>query len=149
MSLKGGGGKGPRRKGNAFELWCAKRIVKFLGGECHRTIMSGATDWMKGDLYARFNALEGWFLECKDRQSWALPAWIEIAREQAGCHPWAVIFKRNHFKPCVALDLDDWLNQLTEEQELRKLVDEQKDRIEELEKEVREWEMEESGAALL
>ena len=69
MSLKGGVGKG-----DAFERWCAKHIVKFLGGRCDRTIMSGALDWMKGDLFARMNALEGWFIECKDRQSWAMPA---------------------------------------------------------------------------
>jgi hypothetical protein len=127
--------KSPKKKGNAFELWCAKRIVRYLGGECHRTIMSGATDWMKGDLVAIRNLLADWFFECKDRQTWAMPAWIETVREQAGRHPWVIVFKRNRFQPCVTLDFDEWLNGLAEKQELQKRVDDLEEQLADLEEE--------------
>jgi len=67
-----------------------------------------------------------------------MPAWIQTAREQAGSLPWAIIFKRGYFKPCVTLELDDWLNQLAEEQELRKERGELREKIEELEGEIRD-----------
>lgn len=46
-------------------------------------------------------------IECKYQETWSLPAWIKQARSnQEEGTEWLLFFRRNHFKPVVAMDAD-------------------------------------------
>ena len=113
-------GKRSRTKGANFERTIAKKFKEFFGIDFVRTPQSGGfakksvkADNFRGDIVSADADWElNLHIECKNAQSWSLPAWLRQA--ESDCppdkKPMVVMHKPNSSQDYVALKLEDFLS---------------------------------------
>lgn len=69
-------GRASRRKGKAFERWCARYFTKWTGLKWETTRNSGRTD-LKGDIYAVSRPDLPLIVECKDDKRYTVHAMLK------------------------------------------------------------------------
>jgi Holliday junction resolvase len=96
--------KSPKRKGDRLEREVAKQIRE-AGYPAQRVPLSGACDWLAGDVTATLPALGNVVLECKARQDFAtLHKWLE--------HRDGLVLKADRKEALMVLRLADFLKVL-------------------------------------
>lgn len=96
-----------RNKGARFEREICKQIGEALGIKLSRTPRSGAWEHAKGDIYG----FPGYGVECKYQERVRIDEWWEQAERDCpeGDVP-LLVYRKNHTKSKVVLDLDDFLD---------------------------------------
>jgi len=98
-----------KAKARRLQDWTAKQIAKLLscdwGKDCvvaSREMGQSGTDIrLIGEAQEKFN----YSVECKNQETWSLPAWIKQAKaNQKENTNWLLVCKRNHHEPIVVLD---------------------------------------------
>lgn len=126
------GGKGPRTKGNRYELDIAKRLNKVVcsvlglseggpplfsrtprSGGWRRDVPVGLENQVIGDLVTPI--WWPWAVECKDHKTWAIPAWIKqmegAIKESRSIKDWIlVVHKYRSSDDYVVMHLDSFLH---------------------------------------
>lgn len=69
-------GRASRRKGKAFECWCARYFSKWTGLDWQSTRNSGRTD-LKGDIYCVSRPDLPLVVECKDDKRYSVHAMLK------------------------------------------------------------------------
>lgn len=69
-------GKMSRRKGKAFECWCARYFTAWTGIKWETTRNSGRTD-LKGDIYCLEFPYISLVIECKHRKAYSVHAMLK------------------------------------------------------------------------
>jgi len=94
-----------RAKGSAAE----REVVAILqehGYDVHRTPLSGALEWMPGDITGM-----PYCIEVKRCEQVRLSDWIKQAKEQANGKPWLLIHRRSRQEWLVTMSLEQWLRE--------------------------------------
>jgi len=94
-----------RAKGSAAE----REVVAILqehGYDVHRTPLSGALEWLPGDITGM-----PYVIEVKRCERLDLPGWVRQAKEQANGKPWLLIFRRSREEWLVVMPLEQWLRE--------------------------------------
>lgn len=99
-----------KAKGNRLEKYVIQRMKDILGSygvEVKRVIMSGASDWWKGDVWSSLPV----HIECKNQEKVSLWEWWEQTDGQApvGKLPVLVIGKNFKREPLAVIKLEDLL----------------------------------------
>ncbi len=101
--------KSPKRKGDRCERAIVKQIQE-AGYPAKRVPLSGAVEWLPGDVMAELGILGECCLEVKARRDFkSLHAWLE--------HRDALILKADRRAPLIVLRLADFLKVLGGEDE--------------------------------
>ena len=132
-----------RDKGNRAEREVAKTINRYLGTNCRRTPLSGGLS-IKGDIIDidPDSVAYQYHFEIKNTKKLSIPIWWKQIYNDCGKKIPVNIFKMNA-KFYATLQLNDWLGDLAEVQELKEEIGNLKtankaleERITELEKEM-------------
>lgn len=132
-----------RDKGNRAEREVAKTINRYLGTNCRRTPLSGGLS-IKGDIIDidPNSVAYQYHFEIKNTKKLSIPIWWRQIYNDCGKKIPVNIFKMNA-KFYATLQLNDWLGDLAEVQELKEEIGNLKtankaleERITELEKEL-------------
>lgn len=83
--------KSPQAKGRRFE-YIVRDILRQYGYKAQRNPMSGAIEWLKGDLSSNFP----FFIECKNVQNSTFVPWYKKAKLESGAKPPIIIWTKNH-----------------------------------------------------
>jgi len=135
-----------RDKGNRAEREVAKTINRYLGTNCRRTPLSGGLS-IKGDIIDidPDSVAYQYHFEIKNTKKLSIPIWWRQIYNDCGKKIPVNIFKMNA-KFYATLQLNDWLGDLAEVQELKEEIGNLKtankaleERITELEKELYKW----------
>ncbi len=96
--------KSPKRKGDRLERLTA-HTIREAGYPAERVPLSGACDWLPGDVTATLPGLGEVCLECKSRRDFAtLHKWLQ--------HRDGLILKADRKEPLMVLRLADFLKVL-------------------------------------
>lgn len=97
-------GRAPRQKGDRLERATVK-LIREAGYPAERVPLSGAVEWLPGDVTATLPALGDVVLECKARKDFAtLHKWIQ--------HRDGLVLKADRKEALVVLRLVDFLKVL-------------------------------------
>ena len=96
--------KSPMAKGKRGE-YQVRDILKEFGYEAHRTVMSGATPWHKGDIESNFP----FFIEVKNTEKTKFSEWYHKAKQQSGIQPPIIMWTRNNEDMFCFIKLTDFL----------------------------------------
>lgn len=91
-----------KAKGTRLEKEVARLMRKTIDKYSRSMPLSGAIEWMKGDIY---NTL-GLNIECKNQEKVKLWEWWQIVREKRNPR---LIISGNHRPILVVIDINDWL----------------------------------------
>ena len=113
-------GRRSRNKGASFERVIAKKFKDFFGIDLVRTPQSGGfakksvkADEFRGDIVSADKDMElTLHVECKNAQTWSLPAWLRQAESDCpkGKIPCVIMHKANSSKDYITLSLSDFFN---------------------------------------
>ena len=113
-------GKRSRNKGASFERTIAKKFKEFFGVDLVRTPQSGGfakksvkADEFRGDIVSADSDKELMLhVECKNAQTWSLPAWLRQAESDCpkGKVPCVIMHKPNSSVDYVTLRLEDFFD---------------------------------------
>lgn len=111
-------GKRSRTKGANFERTIAKKFKAFFDVDLVRTPQSGGfakksvkADEFRGDIVSADEDIDlGLHIECKNAQSWSLPAWLRQAESDCpkGKKPVVIMHKSNTSQDYITLKLEDF-----------------------------------------
>lgn len=113
-------GRRSRNKGASFERLIAKKFKEFFGVDLVRTPQSGGfakksvkADEFRGDIVSADKDKELLLhIECKNAQTWSLPAWLRQA--EGDCPkdkiPCVIMHKPNSSQDYVTLKLEDFMS---------------------------------------
>ena len=111
-------GRRSRAKGANFERTIAKKFKAFFGIDLVRTPQSGGfakksvkADAFRGDVVSADSDYElNLHVECKNAQSWSLPAWLRQAESDCPTDkkPVVVMHKPNSSQDYIVLKLEDF-----------------------------------------
>ena len=118
-----------KAKGRKFQQTIAKKIGELLGitPEKDGDIESRPMAQAGTDIILRGKALElfPFSTECKFQETWALPSWIQQAKEnQKEDIPWILFIKKSRHEPIVVLDAEHFFNLYKEVLTKRELEEE-------------------------
>lgn len=105
--------RGLRKKGAALEYMVRDALINSgIDPNAHRSIMSGATIFHKGDIYSKALPIH-W--ECKNQETWAPIAYYNQALKDRGTARLTpvVVVKKNRTQPFAFLSLDDFIEILS------------------------------------
>jgi len=98
-----------KAKGRALQKWVCAQISELTGFEwgedapiSSRPMGKSGTDVR---LESQVQKVFPFAVECKNQQTWAVPAWIKQARSnQVEGTEWLLVMKRNHQQAVVCMD---------------------------------------------
>lgn len=108
-----------KAKSRRLQNWTAEQIAELLecewGRDCSvapREMGQSGTDIrLVGEVQKEFP----YSVECKNQETWAVPAWIRQAKEnQKENTDWLLVCKRNHEKPVIIMDAEAFFRLLKE-----------------------------------
>lgn len=100
-----------KAKGRRLQQWTCEKISELVnlpwGADCliasREMGQPGVDVRLIGEARKRFP----FAVECKNSETWSVPAWIEQARKgKAVDTDWLLIAAKNHFKPVVIMDAE-------------------------------------------
>lgn len=113
-------GKRSRTKGANFERTIAKKFKEFFDVDLVRTPQSGGfakksvkADEFRGDIVsADVNTELLLHVECKNAQSWSLPAWLKQSESDCpdGKKPVVIMHKPNSSQDYITMKLEDFFD---------------------------------------
>lgn len=111
-------GKRSRNKGASFERTVAKKFKEFFGVELVRTPQSGGfakkaekADEFRGDVVSADKDIDlSLHIECKNAQTWSLPAWLRQAESDCpkGKVPCVIMHKPNSSTDYITMKVEDF-----------------------------------------
>jgi Holliday junction resolvase len=101
--------KNPKSKGNRHERHVAE-LLRGYGFDAKRTPMSGAIDWMKGDITSRDFPF---FIEAKNTEKTKFLEWYKKAEDQSGAMPPIIVWTSNNENIYCFLLFTDMLSLMT------------------------------------
>lgn len=108
-----------KAKSRRLQNWTAEKIADLLdcewGVDCTvapREMGQGGTDIrLVGEAQEQFP----YSVECKNQETWSLPAWIKQAKEnQKEGTDWLLVCKKNHNEPVIVMDASAFFRLLKE-----------------------------------
>jgi hypothetical protein len=114
-----------KAKARRLQNWTAEQIAALLecewGKDCtvapREMGQSGTDVRLIGDAQVQFP----YSVECKNQETWAIPAWIKQAKEnQKDDTDWLLVCKRNNEKPVIVMDADAFFRLLKENKDGKK-----------------------------
>lgn len=113
-------GRRSRNKGASFERTIAKKFKEFFGVELVRTPQSGGfvkkaekADDFRGDIVSADKDIDiKLHIECKNAQSWSLPAWLRQSESDCpkGKVPCVIMHKPNSSVDYITMKLEDFFD---------------------------------------
>jgi Holliday junction resolvase len=94
-----------RAKGSAAEREIVA-ILKERGYDVHRTPLSGALEWMPGDITGL-----PYCIEVKRCEQVRLGDWVKQAKEQAKGGAWLLIHRKSYQEWMVTMPFEQWLRE--------------------------------------
>jgi len=114
-----------KAKSRRLQNWTAEQIAVLLecewGQDCtvapREMGQSGTDVRLVGDAQIQFP----YSVECKNQETWSIPAWIRQAKEnQKENTDWLLVCKRNNEKPVIVMDADAFFRLLKENKDGKK-----------------------------
>jgi len=108
-----------KAKSRRLQNWTAEQIANLLecewGKDCtvapREMGQSGTDVRLIGDAQIQFP----YSVECKNQETWAIPAWIRQAKDnQKDSTDWLLVCKRNNEKPVIVMDAEAFFRLLKE-----------------------------------
>lgn len=113
-------GKRSRNKGACYERAIAKKFKEFFGVDLVRTPQSGGfakksvkANEFRGDIVSADEDIDlQLHIECKNAQTWSLPAWLRQAESDCpdGKKPVVIMHKANSSQDYITLRLEDFFD---------------------------------------
>lgn len=113
-------GKRSRNKGANFERTIAKKFKAFFGVDLVRTPQSGGfakksvkANEFRGDIVSADEDIDlALHIECKNAQTWSLPAWLKQAESDCpvGKKPVVIMHKANSSQDYITMKLEDFFD---------------------------------------
>ncbi len=110
-----------KSKGRSLQQWACQKISDLLGIPWGKDEMiasreasqSGTDVRLVGEAKERFR----FSVECKNQQTWSVPAWIKQAKEnQKEGTSWLLLMKKNHHEPVIVIDAERFFELLREKE---------------------------------
>jgi len=114
-----------KAKSRRLQNWTAEQIAVLLeckwGKDCtvapREMGQSGTDVRLIGEAQTQFP----YSVECKNQETWSIPAWIRQAKEnQKENTDWLLVCKRNNEKPVIVMDADAFFRLLKENKDGKK-----------------------------
>lgn len=113
-------GRRSRTKGANFERTTAKKFKSYFGVDLVRTPQSGGfaknaekADEFRGDIVSADKTVDlGLHIECKNAQTWSLPAWLRQAESDCpvGKKPCVIMHKSGTSTDYITMKLEDFFD---------------------------------------
>lgn len=106
-----------KAKGRKLQNWVAKKISDLTGYEWGKDEMIAPREMGQSGVDVRLVADAKddfpWSVECKNQESWSLPAFIKQAKEnQLPGTQWLLFIRKNKHEEIVVLDAETFFNLL-------------------------------------
>lgn len=98
-----------KAKGRRLQVWVCEQISKTIGLKFGKDEDIASREMGQSGADVRLSRIARKFfpfsVECKNQQNWAIPKWIEQAKQnQYDNTNWLLFVSKNHYKPIVILD---------------------------------------------